>query len=620
MGLLDNLKAFVHSITTEDHYASYDSPYRNDDNEPIGTNSHRSSTNDSALPLNNDLNNSQYSLDNSTGAAGFYRPGMKSSQQDLPLQNFSANGQPPLPSIDSLWDRIEYWIEQEYPELEDNLNDGVTTADLNEFMQDLQIGRNLPDDFRQFYKRHDGQLRGGKPTGLIMGLVLLDLEAIVEEKILWTKVAERLEGQYYMAQHKQRQDNIMKEGSSNNKSGPINNSFVANQRSIPPNSIQPYYYHKGWVILLKDNIGNQVAMDLLPGPAGQVGQIILFGRDFDTKLVIASSLQEFLFGFVTDLEQGNFQIDSSEYQEQLGFLSNDRNGDFMVGDEDEDQGELSFWDKDGQEFGKNVIRGRLSYIEVLKRRALKKYGLSETFETSFVPQRIPKKQQPQQKPSGSGSGSTTPIISQSRNASSSNLKKTTTNGNAASPATAAGSASTATTGAGNTKNKPPVPSPLANSDNASSSFSIPKETILNKNKPEKEEKEDKQEVSSSEKATVESKDPIETVNVSVNTDKEKPESKAESEAVKADDKESEEIKVTKNNDTEESEKKVEPEPEPESEVVANAESLEEQQTVESSETTETLEVETKEESKKDTKEKSNDETKEVTDGLKEVEL
>ena len=74
------------------------------------------------------------------------------------------------------------------------------------------------------------------------------------------------------------------------------------------------------------------------------------------------------------------------------------------------------------------------------------------------------------------------------------MKKTTTNGNAASPAT-----TSATTGAGNTKNKPPVPSPLANSDNASSSFSIPKETILNKNKPEKEEKEDKQEVSSSEK-------------------------------------------------------------------------------------------------------------------------
>lgn len=603
MGLLDNLKAFVHSITTEDHYASYDSPYRNDDNEPIGTSSQRTSTNDSALPLNNDLNNSQYSLDNPAGAAGFYRPGMKSSQQDLPLQNFSANGQPPLPSIDSLWDRIEFWIEQEYPELEDNLNDGVTTADLNEFMQDLQIGRNLPDDFRQFYKRHDGQLRGGKPTGLIMGLVLLDLEAIVEEKILWTKVAERLEGQFYMAQHKQRQENIMKEGSSNNgnnKVGPINNSFVANQRSIPPNSIQPYYYHKGWVILLKDNIGNQVAMDLLPGPAGQVGQIILFGRDFDTKLVIASSLQEFLFVFVTDLEQGNFQIDSSEYQEQLGFLSNDRNGDFMVGDEDEDQGELSFWDKDGQEFGKNVIRGRLSYIEVLKRRALKKYGLSETFETSFVPQRIPKKQSQKQP----GSGSTTPVINQSRNTSSSNLKKTATNGSATATTAATNTTTTAASGAaGATKNKPPIPSPLANADTASSSFSIPKETLLNKNNAEKDE--DKPELSS-EKATVDSKDPIETAKVSMDSDE-------KTEVVKVDDKEPEEVKVN-NAKADESEKSVEPE------VVPSAESLEELKKVESEETTEKSEVEANDESKKDTKENSNDETKEVTDGLKEVEL
>lgn len=60
--------------------------------------------------------------------------------------------------------------------------------------------------------------------------------------------------------------------------------------------------------MLKDNIGNQIAMDLSPGPNGKWGQIILFGRDFDTKLVIASSLQEFIFGFVTDLEQGNFKL------------------------------------------------------------------------------------------------------------------------------------------------------------------------------------------------------------------------------------------------------------------------------------------------------------------------
>lgn len=560
MGFLDNFKAFVHSITTDDHYASYDSPYRNSSSDDTA-NPGGSINNGSSIRLNNDLNGSQYSLDNSSISAGFYRPGMKSSQQDLPLQNLSSDGQPPLPSIDSLWDRIEYWIEQEYPELEDNLNDGVTTADLNEFIQDLQVGnsKNLPDDFREFYKRHDGQLRGGKPTGLIMGLVLLDLEAIIEEKMLWTKVAERLETQFYMVQHQQRQQNISKEGSSSNSSnnGPINNTFIANQRSIPPNSIQPYYYHKGWVILLKDNIGNQIAMDLSPGPNGKWGQIILFGRDFDTKLVIASSLQEFIFGFVTDLEQGNYQIDSSEYQEQLGYLSNDRNGDFMIGDEEEDQGELSYWDKDGQEFGKNVLRGRLNYIEVLKRRALKKYGLSETFETTFVPQRQPKKQPTPQK---TNSGANTPILSQSRNVSTGNLKKTATNGSTT---------------------KPNFSSPLANADTSSSSFTVPKETIIDKSiNVNKEDNEIKNEPPVNQKSKV----PTDKNEIELDANEDKPTQKKE------------ETETTSESKSE----------------VAPADHNTEEDAVTEEEPTES-------EAKKEAAVKEDD-TKEITDGLKEVEL
>ena len=578
MGLLDSFKAFVHSITTDDHYASYDSPYRNSSSNDT-TNPQGSLGNGSSIRLNNDLNGSQYSLENPSASAGFYRPGMKSSQQDLPLQNLSSDGQPPLPSIDSLWDRIEYWIEQEYPELEDNLNDGVTTADLNEFIQDLQIGnsKNLPDDFREFYKRHDGQLRGGKPTGLIMGLVLLDLEAIIEEKMLWTKVAERLETQYYMAQHQQRQQSAAKEGSSSSSSnsnttnGPINNSFIANQRSVPPNSIQPYYYHKGWVVLLKDNIGNQIAMDLSPGPNGKWGQIILFGRDFDTKLVIASSLQEFIFGFVTDLEQGNFQIDSSEYQEQLGYLSNDRNGDYMIGDEDEDQGELSYWDKDGQEFGKNVLRGRLNYIEVLKRRALKKYGLSETFETTFVPQRQPKKQPPPPSQQKTNSGAHTPILSQSRNVSTSNLKKTTTNGSI---------------------NKPNVSSPLAAADTSSSSFTVPKETIIDKKTNENKQELEVKEKEKEEEAKVEEKEqaPVE------DKKEEEPAEEVKSEEAPAE-VSKEEVAVVEtpaNDETKEEEEEEEDKPEDKEE--------------------------TKSEDKEEAKEEDKDETKEVTDGLKEVEL
>ncbi|CAL1186064.1 unnamed protein product [Candida parapsilosis] len=454
MGFLDNFKAFVHSITTNDHYASYDSPYRtqnNDNDDFTGSSAGGAHPNGSTMNLNADLNASRSSLNDST-AGGFYRPGLRSSQSQL----------------DSLWDRIEHWIDEEYPELDDNLNDGVTSADLNEFLQDLKCGsKSLPEDFRQFYKRHDGQLRGGKPTGLIMGLVLLDLESIVEENILWNKVAERLERQQYMAQHQQKQ-NELKEGSSQQQQHYQKQAatFITNQRSIPPNAIQPFYYNKGWVILLKDNIGNQVAMDLNPGPNGTWGQIILFGRDFDTKLVIAHSLQEFIFEFTTDLESGNFLIDSSEYQEELGFLSSDRDGDFMIGDEDENQGELSFYDRDGKEFGKNATRSRPSYIEVLKRRALKKYGLTENFQTAYQPPKPVKK--------AHESGRSSPYLNQSRSGSNVNLKTPYSKNN-----------SSTSLSASQGKNKPVVSSPLVNLDNNSSSFIIPKETIIDgKSKPE----------------------------------------------------------------------------------------------------------------------------------------
>lgn len=383
MGIFDNLKAFVHSITTDDHYASYDSPYRNVITENSLGNSSRSNLNE----LNNESN---ISLNEGTSNFINYRPGLRSSNtnlngSDVQLQNFR-DGQPPLPSIDSLWDRFETWLEEEYPELGDNINDGVTTADLNEFENDLKCG-SLPVEFRQFYKRHDGQFRNCQPTGLIMGLRLLDLEAIIEQHAIWLKVSGRIEKQRYFIQQKE-SENQPKEGSSSIEEG-LNNSFISNQRSIPPNSIHPVYSHKGWVPIIKDDIGNQIALDLAPGPQGNWGQIIIFGRDFDTKLVIASNLQEFFFNYINDLENGNYKIDQAEIDTSYGYLESSRtDDDYYIGGEDDGEGDLVFWDKEN-EFGK--IGKPLSYIDVLKRRTLKKYGINnaDKFLTSFVPQ--PKK-------------------------------------------------------------------------------------------------------------------------------------------------------------------------------------------------------------------------------------
>lgn len=416
MGLLDNLKAFMHSITTEDHYASYGLPYKNNalgsGNVVGATNSsnsrlhelHRLADNSSAASLVDGEN----PTNNSSSNVG-YRPGLRSSStnlnvrssNDVPMQSFNASGQPPLPSIDSMWARVEAWLEEEYPELGDNLNDGATTADLNEFENDLAVG-SLPVEVRQFYKIHDGQFRGGKPTGLLMGLVLLDIESIIEEYAIWARVSQRLEKQQYILQHQQKQNNDQPSASSSRVQNKPSNSFVDNQKSIPPNSIQPFYAHRGWVPIAKDSCGNQLALDFAPGPAGHWGQVIIFGRDYDTKLVVASSFQEFLFIFVNDLEAGNYRIDQSETNADNGFLDSSRDDDYMIGDEDEEEGELAYYDKDGKEFGPK-LRGKLTYLDALKRRSLKKHGITnaDNFQTSFIPQRMA----PQIRKANSGSSS-----------------------------------------------------------------------------------------------------------------------------------------------------------------------------------------------------------------------
>ncbi|GMF76952.1 unnamed protein product [[Candida] boidinii] len=61
--------------------------------------------------------------------------------------------------------------------------------------------------------------------------------------------------------------------------------FIHNQRSIPDGAIQEVYAHDNWIPLVKDNVGNNIAVDLAPGQRGKWGQIILFGRDYDTKYI-----------------------------------------------------------------------------------------------------------------------------------------------------------------------------------------------------------------------------------------------------------------------------------------------------------------------------------------------
>lgn len=297
------LKDFFHSVTTRDHYATYDpdrSAARDAARVPLALDGGRHGRLQDATPKSSDSDET-----------------LRGNAAEIPLSDISDAA--PAPALS--WERADVWIETEYPELFDQLLDPATENDLDELERDLDC--RLPADVRESYLIHDGQESGGKPTGVFFGISLLNLESVYEEWNIWRNTALRIEelnnrprpsGSNPIPSH------LAPTPSSSRVSpqpaGPpprpqpsqAMQTLAANQRSVPPDAVQPVYANPGWIPLAKDYDGNNIGVDLVPGPKGHYGQVILFGRDFDTKYVVAPSWARFLAMWVADLESNSFYI------------------------------------------------------------------------------------------------------------------------------------------------------------------------------------------------------------------------------------------------------------------------------------------------------------------------
>jgi cell wall assembly regulator SMI1 len=267
-----------------------------------------------------------------------YSPGMRSSAAlqrthtnenfenvtpgEIQLQAFQ-EGLPPPPPVGHSWKRIDRWAEENYPELFDQLGEGCTTNDLNEL--EHQLDCSLPMEVRESLQVHDGQERGGTPTGIIFGCMLLDCEEIVQEWENWKKV-----NMEYLAEpinFKPATPMKTLGGSSSSSSKPPSlqtgqnphwrQDLLARQDSQPSNAIQKVYAHPAWIPLVRDWGGNNLAVDLAPGPAGKWGQVILFGRDYDCKYVVARSWSAFLATVADDLNSGKWFVDEETNELKL---------------------------------------------------------------------------------------------------------------------------------------------------------------------------------------------------------------------------------------------------------------------------------------------------------------
>lgn len=226
----------------------------------------------------------------------------------LPLHTSSLSPSPLYPPLAQTWARLRTWLSNEYPELGDTLNYGILPAALAEV--EMSLGFQLPQAVRESYLIVDGQeaeSSAGCSDGLFFGLSLLPLEDVLEEWRFWRDVDD-------------------------DPATGANSQLRSVMQSIPNGWIRREYSCRGWLPLIADRAGNYVGVDMSPAEGGAVGQVIVFGRDFDTKIVLWRGESEggwgrWLASFVEELENGegfelsNADPGSDDSQDSVGYES-----------------------------------------------------------------------------------------------------------------------------------------------------------------------------------------------------------------------------------------------------------------------------------------------------------
>ena len=382
-------RSFWHSMTSYDRHASHNSPYRTGQHVALPQSRHAPLT---SIATNADESRTDLPLTDTpepysgkspavATPATPYTPGMRSvmsrtqsdeqqqtsqdrkGSDEIQMQAFS-EGLPPPPPVSHSWKRIDGWLEDKYQELWDNLGEGCTQNDINELEHELDC--TLPLEVRESLMIHDGQERGGRPTGVLFSSMLLDCEEIVQEWRNWRTVNEEYLSRPASVSSSQpplkafdggpsSSSNPLPSGEQKQVNSHWREDLLSRQESQPPSAIQKAYAHPSWIPLARDWGGNNLAVDLEPGPAGKWGQVILMGRDYDCKYVVARSWAALLAAVADDMNSSKVYVNEETYEFKLDAFKN----------------------------------AHPPYMEILRWRADQKYGRKQRKKSGPIDTRIP---------------------------------------------------------------------------------------------------------------------------------------------------------------------------------------------------------------------------------------
>ncbi|MCD9120615.1 SMI1/KNR4 family protein [Cupriavidus sp. UGS-1] len=195
-------------------------------------------------------------------------------------------------TVVQLWKRLDTLLLERAEPMYAILKPPAQSADIDALEHTLRL--RLPDDARQCYMCHGGQhFQDWNSLAFFPFLYWHDLDRIRED----TKFLSTF-----------REEGIAADGNADMWFQP-NDSIAAHQ------CVRFDYWNPKWIPIAKSVTGVRLFIDLAPGPAGRVGQLVVWEQDnnANAQLVVAPSLAAYLSDMADALEHDWLRLSGKEW-------------------------------------------------------------------------------------------------------------------------------------------------------------------------------------------------------------------------------------------------------------------------------------------------------------------
>ncbi|SPK75940.1 conserved protein of unknown function (plasmid) [Cupriavidus taiwanensis] len=195
-----------------------------------------------------------------------------------------------------LWKRLDALLLQRAEPMYAVLQPPVQSADIDALEQALNL--QLPDDVRQCYLCHGGQhFQDWNSLAFFPFLYWHDLDRVRREAAFLATF---------------REEGIAADGNADMW-------FQQDDSVSHSQAVRFDFWNPKWIPIAKSVTGVRLFIDLAPGPAGTVGQLVVWEQDNITNAqqVVASSLATYLLDMAEALQHGWLRLDGKEWWDSI---------------------------------------------------------------------------------------------------------------------------------------------------------------------------------------------------------------------------------------------------------------------------------------------------------------